>query len=263
MGLCKQIRMGEQRIAANRTLNDGKKGRELMSKKGKIVKVSENAQGALEIAFNELESLRDEMGEWADNMESSPLEHTEKCQRVREAADTLDNAVSELESKVDEIEELLQKADADGGLSLASIDVSYTEFQPYKGRSLSRSDRMSNARDGAVSAIEAARPVIEAAMPVGPFIVEGCDEQGQWSWMGVAESEEDATYDTREEADSAIDALVGTNGWDRDRLHVIEGELSEETEAKAEALQEALDLLQECEAAWAEVEDVEFPGMFG
>lgn len=230
-----------------------------MAKKGKIVTVNENAQSALEIGMNELESLRDEMGEWAGNMEGTGLENTEKYERVREAADTLDNAVSELEGKSDEIEELLQKADAD--VSLSRIDVTYSEFVPYKGRSLSRSDRLSNARDAAIAAIEAARPVIESWMPAGPFVLEGRDDAGAWSWSNVAETEEEATFEKREEATDALEALV-EQGRDRTRLHVIEAQ-AEEEESEAETLQEALDLLQECEDGWGEVEDVEFPGMFG
>lgn len=46
--------------------------------------------GAIEEAFSEIESLRDEMTEWRDNMEER-LSHTEKYERVSECADALDN----------------------------------------------------------------------------------------------------------------------------------------------------------------------------
>lgn len=47
-------------------------------------------------AFEELQSLRDEMSEWRDNMSSGNMEHMEKYSEVESAADTLDsNADSE------------------------------------------------------------------------------------------------------------------------------------------------------------------------
>lgn len=47
-------------------------------------------EDAVQEAMSEVESLRDEMSEWRDNMEEK-LSHTEKYERVSECADNLDN----------------------------------------------------------------------------------------------------------------------------------------------------------------------------
>lgn len=46
-------------------------------------------------AYGELQGLRDEMSEWADNLEGSNLSATEKCGRVRECADNLDQVADD------------------------------------------------------------------------------------------------------------------------------------------------------------------------
>jgi chromosome segregation ATPase len=124
-------------------------------KKGKWVTYQCTAVEAIEIAIGALGELRDEMEEWASNMESSNLESTQRCADVRECADTLDSAHGEVDGKDDEIKTLLEK------LELADPKVSYQEFQPYKGRSLSRADRLSNADNALQAAIDELTPLAE------------------------------------------------------------------------------------------------------
>jgi hypothetical protein len=60
-----------------------------------------------EFDSSQLESLKDEMGSWRDNMSGANMEHLPKYEEVSEAADSLDNIESEAPTitSVDEIEE--------------------------------------------------------------------------------------------------------------------------------------------------------------
>lgn len=60
--------------------------------------VSHFASEIENLDMGELETLRDEMTEWRDNMDGTGLENTSKFQEVSDAADTLENQVDELSS---------------------------------------------------------------------------------------------------------------------------------------------------------------------
>ncbi|MCJ7816693.1 MAG: hypothetical protein MUP55_02440, partial [Candidatus Aenigmarchaeota archaeon] len=60
--------------------------------------LEETAKKTLEnLNWGEIESLAEEMGSWRDNMQGTNLEMTSKYEAVSDAADTLENAVSDLE----------------------------------------------------------------------------------------------------------------------------------------------------------------------
>lgn len=98
----------------------------------------ESTVGALVAdAISELESLKDEMGEWRDNMEGTGLENTSKYEQVQEAADTLESYVSEIE-----VPEALEDVKA----------TWYESVNKNKRRGASRAVRLGNA----VSMLQAA-----------------------------------------------------------------------------------------------------------
>jgi hypothetical protein len=59
------------------------------------------------------------------------------------------------------------------------------------------------------------------------FEVQGRDSRGEWSWYGVASTHEDALYDTRSAAETAVEILAETTGWDANELRIIEVETVE------------------------------------
>lgn len=61
--------------------------------------IAEEASTVLEdVDTAELESLREEIGNWRDNMQGTNLENTEKYSRLEECFDALDSAIISLES---------------------------------------------------------------------------------------------------------------------------------------------------------------------
>lgn len=59
--------------------------------KSKIVSANNLILDIVGNAFGEFQSLRDEMGEWADNMSGANMEHLPKYDEVSEARDALEN----------------------------------------------------------------------------------------------------------------------------------------------------------------------------
>jgi len=85
--------------------------------KARIVEEANTAMSGLDIS--EIESLKEEIESWRDNMSGTPLESTEKYSRLEECADALDDigsatdsltteisSVDELESVISEYEEV-------------------------------------------------------------------------------------------------------------------------------------------------------------
>jgi chromosome segregation ATPase len=101
--------------------------------------------GAFEDAKSEIESLRDEMTEWKDNLEGNSMEHLPKYDEVSECCDALDNAMSALEDA--ESEEWPEALD--------SITVNWTI--DTRKSATSRSARMSNALNALGAAIDGLR----------------------------------------------------------------------------------------------------------
>jgi len=115
-----------------------------MAKKGKYVEHKGTVRALLENAPGEVTDLKDEMGEWRDNMEGNNMDHLPKFDEVSEAADLLETAEQEIEDAASELVSALEGADDEKVQKLLDETVKYTEFQPYKGRRLSRSNRLSN-----------------------------------------------------------------------------------------------------------------------
>lgn len=78
---------------------------------------------------SEIEELASEMEEWRDGMSGTSLESTEKYNAVDEAADTLRDTFTELESQIDDLRNLLDER-------TLKTEVQYVERElRYKRRS--------------------------------------------------------------------------------------------------------------------------------
>jgi len=102
---------------------------------------------------SEIESLKEEIESWAENLEGNEgLSQTEKCQQVRDCADLLETAMQSLEEAESSItEDAIKK-------KYEAVEIEYTEMVPYKGRGFPRWMRSNNA----VTALEAVRDKIES-----------------------------------------------------------------------------------------------------
>lgn len=98
---------------------------------------------AVSAAYSELQALRDEMREWADNMEAGNLGQTSRYEAVNECADQLDQ-VADDEPEVPE------------GLGALPVTVHDSQNR-RKGRGLSRAVRCGDA----TGHLEAAASVLE------------------------------------------------------------------------------------------------------
>lgn len=93
---------------------------------------------------SDIESLKDEMSEWRDNMESNGMENVPKFEEVSECADALENIHSEIENACESLEEALDKSTDPALKALLDARVKYIEQQPY-GRGAARWIRLDNA----------------------------------------------------------------------------------------------------------------------
>lgn len=117
--------------------------------KFKRVERTTTVEAAFEDAKADIESLRDEMTEWAENMESNGMEQLPKYDEVNEAKESLESAVSSLEDV-----DISTLPDA-----LRETEVKYTEVRPYGRKPEPRWMRLSNC----VSMLHAAKDAISAA----------------------------------------------------------------------------------------------------
>lgn len=95
----------------------------------------------LEDLFNDaksiVEELKNEMEEWAGNMEGTSLENTSKYQSVSDARDTLEYGLDDLERiDIDAVQE-----------DVLTRKVTVNEFHKYGKKLPSRADRLGNATE--------------------------------------------------------------------------------------------------------------------
>lgn len=187
-----------------------------------------DVSGAVEEAMGEFQSLRDEMGEWRDNMSGGNMEHLDKFQEVESAADTLDSFADD---------------SPDVPEALAGLACIATIMVPTrKGRGTSRAMRCSNG----VSLLQAA--------------VDALDEHIETSQDRIKELEDEITEHEgdRDEAQSA-------DPPDEDAAADAEAAITTATEEKdrlESEVDEAETLKGELEEIIQEADGVEFPGMY-
>jgi hypothetical protein len=109
-------------------------------------------------SYSGVEELKDEMCEWRDNMESANMTQVPKFEEVSEAADSLDNAYTDLESAVGDIENIKDEK----LLDLMETKVQY-QYHPFRaGRGRSRSDRLSDVCEDVRRAYDRLMELIDA-----------------------------------------------------------------------------------------------------
>ncbi len=77
--------------------------------KHKQVGCKDSVESAIDNGISELEALQEEMDSWASGMEDTNLANSDKCQAVREAADTLESSATDARRAFEEIQEEIQE----------------------------------------------------------------------------------------------------------------------------------------------------------
>lgn len=137
--------------------------------------VNASAEGAWEDGKSEVESLKEEIGEWRDNMEGNGMEHLPKFDEVSECADAMESALDTLE-----------------GINfpecLSNVTVNYT--QDTRQSAQSRNGRLSNA----LAALYASKEAGEAWLEENPELeqVETVEEGGPDDLMENQTTDEEA-----------------------------------------------------------------------
>lgn len=108
-------------------------------------------------APSDVESLKEEMEEWRDNMENGNLGYTSKFEDVSSCADELESLHSDLDSVVTELEEAIKEAERP---ELLKREITYVDRQPY-GRGAARWLRLENA----IAPLRAAIEVLSREVP--------------------------------------------------------------------------------------------------
>lgn len=103
-------------------------------------------------SYSDIESLKDEMVEWKENMESNSMEALPKFEEVSECADSLETVYDDLERAVGELETLA--ADCEPLKAKLESKVDYQYF-PFQGRHISRASRLDDATTDIGRAIDA------------------------------------------------------------------------------------------------------------
>jgi DNA repair exonuclease SbcCD ATPase subunit len=107
------------------------------------------------LTCSDIESLRDEITEWRDNMDGSGLENTSKYEEVSECADGLDN----VDSLDDPLSGLLESAEK-MGIKEEMVEVSQY-VNRRKGRGPARWVRLSNEMSAIRAGVERIKEEIE------------------------------------------------------------------------------------------------------
>jgi hypothetical protein len=181
---------------------------------------------ALQHGHSIVEELKDEMGDWRDNMEGAGtgLENTDKFQRVSEAADTLESAEESLR-------EAAETAEALENATLPVTPVEYSYYKPYGRKMPSRYDRLGEA----TSVLQGALEIIDAFVQNLRDEADDPTTDDEVDLESMSDAEREAAEKAAEEADEKANDAV------------------EEVEGIADQIREAID---ECQS-------VDFPGMFG
>ena len=132
---------------------------------GKYKQIEEEFTVETGLDTSEIESLRDEMQEWVDNMGGTALENTGKYQMAEEAVNTLDR-VDEI--NFDDIWNMVNEVEALSEETLKVLEYKVTIFKVRSRRQYpSRAYRLSNS----ISIINGALEVLSS------FLEEYSDEE--------------------------------------------------------------------------------------
>jgi ABC-type transporter Mla subunit MlaD len=137
--------------------------------------------------MSELQSLRDEVREVADNASGTALENTQRIQTLSETADTLDSYVDD---------------EPDAPAFLADLPTKYTTtHNARKGRGDSRATR----HDNAINALRAAADEVASWLEDVEGNTEGKTEEEREEMKDAAETYKDAIEEVVDNLDGAVE----------------------------------------------------------
>jgi hypothetical protein len=153
--------------------------------------INASAEGAWEDGKSEVESLKEEIGEWKDNLEGNNMEHLPKYEEVSECADTMESALDTLEG-------------IDFPECLSDVPVNYT--QDTRQSAQSRNGRLSNA----LSALYASKEAGEAWLEENPELelVDLSERDEEDQELDEGESDDQQAVDARESDRSAVEEFI-------------------------------------------------------
>lgn len=206
----------------------------------------------------DLEDLHSEMEEWSSNMESNSMEHLPKYEAVQEAMNALENKdeiTGAAENLAGELEGIGLACDSCGTVKcVLDVEIEVDQMEPYKGRSYPRWMRLQNST--------APYQAVIGYFEDSPHLVdidkeeEDADEKLLAAYRLVIKDSKHGDKLKRAEkalakivTEKRVDALQAKRKADED------GEEEEEDEVEVD--------YSELESALSEMENVEFPGMFG
>lgn len=149
-------------------------------------------EGAFEDGRSEVESLKEEMGDWKDSLESNSMEHLPKYEEVSECADCLEAAL-----------DILEMIEAPSPLSDGAANYTRDTRQSAG----SRSGRLGNAQN----ALEAAKSAAEGWLDDNPelTVVERDEEdEDNEGTLGEDETYDQADADQRDSDRSEAETFV-------------------------------------------------------
>lgn len=152
-----------------------------------------DVSGAFESGTSVVEELKDEMSEWADNMESNSMEHLPKFEEVSEARDALEAALDNLQG--------IECPDF-----LGEIEVTYT--QDTRQSANSRAGRLDNARQELDAALAGAQQWLDEHEELEQNDPED-EEEGDADADAVTEDEVIERQEQREAAEEFVNELEG------------------------------------------------------
>jgi chromosome segregation ATPase len=154
--------------------------------------------GALDGGTSSVEELKDEMEEWASNLESNSMEHLPKYDEVNEAKEALESAVDALQS-------------IDTPEFITDLEVKFTRDTRQSANS--RSGRLDNARNELDAALSGAQAwlddneELEANDPADPDSYDENEETVTDEAVTERNDEREAVQTFVDELESAISEL--------------------------------------------------------
>lgn len=152
--------------------------------------VTATAEGAFEDGKSEIESLKEEITEWKENLEGNSMEHLPKYEEVSECADTVESALDTLE-----------------GISfpecLSDVPANYT--QDTRQSAQSRNGRLSNALAALYAAKEAGEGWLEDNQELEHVSEDDLEED---DILDEHQSHDEAEVDQRSNDRSAVEEFI-------------------------------------------------------
>ena len=158
----------------------------MAARKPKTKTMTTTPTGLLDVG--EIQCLFEEMTEWRDNLDGANMSHLPKFEEVSEVCDTMENVVDELESALNEVEELVTKLDVE------KIDIEETYTFRLLPKKASRAKRLDLARDENCQGLETLKTRLE-------------EYQGEYEELADTEKKEGHSDDIQELLDKVEEAI--------------------------------------------------------